>query len=37
MPQIKPMKAQVPGIADNDFGAFYVECRYTKTPLDAAE
>ena len=37
MPKIKPMKGQVPGIADSDFGAFYIECRYTKTPLDAVE
>jgi hypothetical protein len=34
MPQLGPLTGKVPGIAENDLGAFYVECRYTKAPLD---
>ena len=30
MPQLAPMKGKMPGIADSDFGAFHLACRYTK-------
>ena len=34
MPQLGPMKGKMPGIADSDFGAFHVACRYTKVPRE---
>ena len=30
MPQLGPMQGKMPGIADSDFGAFHMACRYTK-------
>jgi hypothetical protein len=33
LPQFKLAKRSIPGIAGADLGAFYMECRYTKTPL----
>jgi hypothetical protein len=33
LPQFQLAKKSFPGIADAEFGAFHVECRYTKTPL----
>jgi hypothetical protein len=34
MPQLGPMMGNVAGIADSDFGAFHVACRYTKVPRE---
>ncbi len=34
MPQLGPMKGKMPGIADSDFGAFHLDCRYTKIPRE---
>jgi hypothetical protein len=34
MPQLGPMKGKMPGIADSDFGAFHLACRYTKVPRE---
>jgi hypothetical protein len=34
MPQLGPMEGKMPGIADSDFGAFHVACRYTKVPRE---
>ena len=34
MPQLAPMQGKMPGIADRDFGAFHLVCRYTKVPRD---
>ena len=34
MPQLAPMKGKMPGIADSDFGAFHLACRYTKVARD---
>jgi len=34
MPQMPPRKGKVAGIEETDFGAFHIQCRYTKAPLD---
>jgi hypothetical protein len=35
MPQLSPVKTKIPGIADDELGAFYIECRYTKVAIAA--
>ncbi len=34
LPQWTVSKKKIPGIAEGDFGAFHVECRYTKSSLN---
>jgi hypothetical protein len=34
MPQLTPMQGKMPGIAESDFGAFHLACRYTKVPRE---